>query len=94
MDAVVATLHVTCDEPIAVVNIVTVGMQTYPAEVGVGAPCTAVSDELSFCARVVDTGTSLTVGDASTHPVYSQNPWCGPEPSEPTPGSLCWTTGS
>lgn len=74
MDAVVATLHVACEVPIAVVNIVTVDMQTYPAEVGVGAPCTTVSDELSFCARVVDTGTSLTVGDAFTHPVYSQNP--------------------
>lgn len=74
MDAVVATLHVACNVPIAVVNIVTVDRQTYPAEVGVGAPCTTVSDELSFCANVVDHGTSLTVGDASTHPVYSQNP--------------------
>ena len=74
LDAVVATLHVACTVPIAVVNIVTVDMQTYPAEVGVGAPCTTVSDELSFCANVVNNGTSLTVGDARTHPVYSQNP--------------------
>lgn len=74
LDAVVATLHVACNVPIAVVNIVTVDMQTYPAEVGVGAPCTTVTDELSFCANVVDHGTSLTVADASTHPVYSQNP--------------------
>jgi len=74
LDAVVATLHVACNVPIAVVNIVTVDMQTYPAEVGVGAPCTTVSDELSFCASVVDNGTALTVADAYTHPVYSQNP--------------------
>ena len=38
LDAVVATLHIACDVPIAVVNIVTVDLQTYPAEVGVGAP--------------------------------------------------------
>jgi len=74
LDAVVATLHVACNVPIAVVNIVTVDMQTYPAEVGVGAPCTTVSDALSFCANVVDRGASLTVGDAKMHPVYSQNP--------------------
>lgn len=74
LDAVVATLHIACNVPIAVVNIVTVDMQTYPAEVGVGAPCTTVSDKLSFCACVVDRGSSLMVGDASVHPVYSQNP--------------------
>jgi diguanylate cyclase (GGDEF)-like protein len=74
LDAVVATLHLACNVPIAVVNIVTVDMQTYPAEVGVGAPCTTVADELSFCATVVDCGTPLTVADASTHPQYSRNP--------------------
>ncbi len=74
LDAVVATLHVACKVPIAVVNIVTVDMQTYPAELGVGAPCATVTDELSFCASVVDRGKPLTVGDASKHPVYSQNP--------------------
>jgi len=74
LDAVVATLHVACNVPMAVVNVVTVDLQTYPAEVGVGAPCTTVSDEVSFCASVVDNGTPLTVGDASRHPVYSRNP--------------------
>jgi diguanylate cyclase (GGDEF)-like protein len=74
LDAVVATLHVACDVPIAVVNIVTVDMQTYPAEVGVGASCGTVTDELSFCANVVERGAPLTVPDASTHPVYSRNP--------------------
>ncbi len=74
LDAVVATLHVACSVPMAVVNVVTVDLQTYPAEVGVGALCTTVPDALSFCASVVDHGKPLTVGDAAIHPVYSQNP--------------------
>jgi diguanylate cyclase (GGDEF)-like protein len=74
LDAVVATLRLACDVPIAVVNIVSANQQTYPAEVGVGAPCTSVPDELSFCAEVVDTGRSLAVPDAAKHPVYAQNP--------------------
>jgi len=73
-DAVVATLHLACDVPIAVVNIVTVDLQTYAAEVGVGEPCATVVDRLSFCANVVERGVPLVVADASTHPVYSQNP--------------------
>jgi diguanylate cyclase (GGDEF)-like protein len=73
LDAVVATLHVACNVPIAVINIVTADMQTYPAEVGVGAPCTTFVDELSFCASVVERGVSLTIRDASTHPVFSRN---------------------
>lgn len=74
LDAVVATLHVACGVPIAVVNIVTAGLQTYPAEVGIGAPCSMVPDQLSFCAQVVEHGSSLRVADASVHPVFSQNP--------------------
>jgi len=74
LDAVVATLHIACRVPIAVVNIVTVDLQTYPAEVGVGAPCTMVVDELSFCAHVVERGSALRVVDAATHPVFFQNP--------------------
>ena len=74
LDAVVATLHIACRVPIAVVNIVTVDLQTYPAEVGVGAPCTMVADQLSFCAHVVDRGSALRVVDASAHPVFFQNP--------------------
>lgn len=38
LDAVVATLRLACRVPIAVVNIVTADVQTYPAEVGVGFP--------------------------------------------------------
>lgn len=74
LDAVVATLRVACRVPIAVVNVVTVDLQTYPAEAGVNAPCTTVADELSFCAEVVEGGAPLTVVDASAHPVYSKNP--------------------
>jgi diguanylate cyclase (GGDEF)-like protein len=74
LDAVVGTLRIACGVPIAVVNVVTPGLQTYPAEVGVGAPCTAVPDELSFCAEVVDTRAPLSVPDAREHPVYSENP--------------------
>lgn len=74
LNAVVSTLRIACSVPIAVVNIVTENLQTYPAEVGVGAPCTSVPDELSFCAEVVESGDELAVADAGTHPVYCQNP--------------------
>jgi diguanylate cyclase (GGDEF)-like protein len=74
LDAVVETLRLACGVPIAVVNIVRSNLQTYPAEVGVGAPCSAVPDGLSFCAEVVDTGLPLAVADAANHPVYSRNP--------------------
>lgn len=74
LDAVVATLKVACDVPIAVVNIVTADTQTYAAEVGVGVPCTNVADGLSFCAEVVETGRALAVPDAVAHPVYFDNP--------------------
>jgi diguanylate cyclase (GGDEF)-like protein len=74
LDAVVGTLRLACGVPIAVVNIVRSNLQTYPAEVGVGAPCTEVPDGLSFCAEVVDTGRALAVADAAQHPVYSRNP--------------------
>lgn len=74
LDAVVGTLRIACRAPMAVVNIVTHDLQTYPAEIGVGAPCTSVPDELSFCAEVVDTRAPLAVPDARAHPVYSDNP--------------------
>jgi diguanylate cyclase (GGDEF)-like protein len=74
LDAVVATLRLACESPIVVVNIVSVDLQTYAAEVGVGAPCTSVPDPLSFCAEVVNTGRAMTVTDAAAHAVYSQNP--------------------
>lgn len=74
LDAVVGTLRVACGVPIAVINIVTSNLQTYPAEVGVGAPCTEVPNGLSFCAEVVDTGLALTVANAAQHPVYARNP--------------------
>lgn len=74
LNAVVATLRIACAVPIAVVNIVTENMQTYPAEVGVGAPCTTVPDAVSFCAEVVDTRAPLAISDAREHPVYAQNP--------------------
>jgi diguanylate cyclase (GGDEF)-like protein len=74
LNAVVATLRIGCSVPIAVINMVTHDTQTYPAEVGVGAPCTTVPDTLSFCAEVVNTQSSLAIADARTHPVYSANP--------------------
>jgi len=74
LDAVVGTLRLACGVPIAVINIVRSNVQIYPAEIGVGAPCTEVPDELSFCAEVVDTGLALAVADAARHPVYSRNP--------------------
>lgn len=74
LDAIVGTLRLAAGVPIAVINIVRSNVQTYPAEVGVGAPCTEVPDGLSFCAEVVDTGLSLAVADAATHPVYGRNP--------------------
>ncbi|GAC1444569.1 MAG: hypothetical protein NVSMB55_21400 [Mycobacteriales bacterium] len=74
LDAVVHTLALACRVPMAVVNIATPGLQTYPAEVGVGQACTQVPDELSFCAGVVETGAPMTVSDASIHPRYGENP--------------------
>ncbi|MEO6143872.1 MAG: sensor domain-containing diguanylate cyclase [Dermatophilaceae bacterium] len=74
LEAVVATLRLASESPIVVVNIVSSDLQTYAAEVGVGAPCTSVPDALSFCAEVVDTGLAMTVSDAAAHAIYSQNP--------------------
>lgn len=74
LDAVVGTLRIACAVPMAVVNIVSPGLQTYAAEVGVGAACTSVPDAVSFCAEVVDTVAPLAVPDARTHPVYANNP--------------------
>lgn len=74
LDGIVRTLAVACEVPIAVVNLVTPGRQTYPAEVGVGEPCTTVADEQSFCAQVVLEGRPLHVPDAIEHPRYAGNP--------------------
>jgi GAF domain-containing protein len=74
LNAIVATLRIACRVPIAVINVVTQDLQTYPAEVGVGAPCTTVPDEVSFCAHVVETRAPVMVVDAAQHPTYAQNP--------------------
>lgn len=74
LDAIVETLAAACEVPIAVINIVTPNLQTYPAQVGVGAGCTQVPDSLSFCAEVVSTARELLVPDSLRHPVYAQNP--------------------
>ncbi len=74
LNAIVDAVAVACAVPLAVVNIVTPGRQTYPAEVGVGASSTDVPDELSFCAEVVRTHKALVVADAAAHPVYRANP--------------------
>jgi len=74
LDAVVSSLRIATGASIVVVNLVTPGLQTYVAEIGVGDPCTTVPDELSFCAEVVDSGEPLVVPDATTHPVYADNP--------------------
>lgn len=74
LEAIVSTLQIACRVPIAVINLVTADLQTYPAEVGVGSACTRVPDGVSFCAEVVETGKLVIVPDASLHPVYSHNP--------------------
>lgn len=74
LDAIVSTLAIACDVPVAVVNIVTHNRQTYAAEIGVNAPFTTVEDHLSFCAEVVETGRELVISDASSHRVYAENP--------------------
>jgi len=74
LDAVVSSLHIATGAPIVVVNLVTPGLQTYVAEIGVGEPCSTVPDTLSFCAEVVDSGKPLVVSDATAHPVYGDNP--------------------
>ncbi len=74
LDGIVETLTAALDVPIAVVNVITPDRQIYPAEVGVGAPCTRVPDGVSFCAEVVETGRPVQVADARTHPLYRDNP--------------------
>lgn len=74
LDAVVGTLALACRAPIALVNIPTPGLQTYPSEVGVGRPFTRVPDESSFCVQVVETGTPMSVDDAAAHPRYGASP--------------------
>jgi diguanylate cyclase (GGDEF)-like protein len=74
LNAIVETLRLACRVPIAFINIVTENLQTYPAEVGMGAPCTSVPDALSFCSEVVNTGRDLSIADVKTHPVYAKNP--------------------
>jgi diguanylate cyclase (GGDEF)-like protein len=74
LNAIVETLRLACRVPIAFINIVTENLQTYPAEVGIGAACTSVPDAVSFCSEVVNTGRDLSIADVTTHPVYAQNP--------------------
>jgi diguanylate cyclase (GGDEF)-like protein len=74
LDAIVATLRIALRVPLAVVNVVTPGLQTYPAETGVGSAWTTVPDCLSFCAEVVETGAAVVVPDASVHDTYADNP--------------------
>ena len=74
LDGIVETLTAALGVPIAVVNVVTPDLQTYPAELGVGAPCTRLPDSVSFCAEVVETGQPVQVADARLHPVYRDNP--------------------
>jgi hypothetical protein len=53
LDAVVATVAAACDVPLAVVNIVTPGLQTYPAEIGVGACSTGIRWHVRSVARAI-----------------------------------------
>lgn len=75
LEAVVRSLAATCTVPVAVLNLVRPGLQRYVAEVGFGAPCSEVPDELSFCAEVVELGIPLFVRDALQHHVYADNPF-------------------
>ncbi|MHB2027454.1 MAG: diguanylate cyclase domain-containing protein [Acidimicrobiales bacterium] len=74
LDAVVATLAIALDVPMAVINVVTPNRQTYVAEVGIGVAFTTVDDQVSFCAQVVETGRSMVVLDAAAHRTYRDNP--------------------
>ncbi len=74
LDGVVDHMARMVRAPMAVINMVGSDLQCYPAERGVGAPSTDVPDELSFCAYVVAERAPLTVADARSHPVFSENP--------------------
>ncbi|MGK5114375.1 diguanylate cyclase domain-containing protein [Geodermatophilus sp. CPCC 205506] len=74
LDAVVGYMARALDAPIAVINLVGPDLQCFPAEIGVGAPFSAVPDELSFCAYVVAMRRPLEVPDALAHPVFAANP--------------------
>jgi diguanylate cyclase (GGDEF)-like protein len=74
LDAVVAYMARAVGAPIAIINLVGPDEQCFPAERGVGAPHSAVPDELSFCAFVVALREPLQVSDAMEHPVFCENP--------------------
>ncbi|TFV62003.1 UNVERIFIED_ORG: sensor domain-containing diguanylate cyclase [Bacillus sp. AZ43] len=74
LDAVVGYMARVVGAPIAVINLVGPDEQCFPAEIGVGAPYSNVPDELSFCAYVVALRAPLQVSDATTHPVFRENP--------------------
>ncbi len=74
LQAVIQYLADTLHAPMAVVNLVGPDRQCYPVEYGVGAPESNVSDEVSFCAHVVDQRAPLQVTDARDHPVFRSNP--------------------
>lgn len=75
LNAIVHTLQAACEVPIAVVNVVRPGLQTYPAGVGLGTASTDVPDHLSPCATIVDTTRSLVVPDLKAHPRFADNPF-------------------
>src|SRR4051794_16074847 len=71
---VVDVLLVACAVPSAAISLVTPGVQTHPAEVGIGASRTVFDDDLCPFAEIVDSGSPLVNADLRQHSVYWRNP--------------------
>src|SRR4051812_36579765 len=74
LHAVVDTLLAACGVPSAAISFVSPGVQTYAAEVGIGAFRTVIDDDLSLCAAIVDSGSPAVIADLTQDPVYWRNP--------------------
>jgi GAF domain-containing protein len=74
LHAVVDVLLTVCAVPSAAISLVTPGVQTYPAERGIGASRTVFDDDLCPFAEIVDHGHPLAVADLRQHSVYWRNP--------------------
>ena len=64
--------------PIALISLVDEGRQWFKARTGLDVPSTG--RDISFCDRVVRTGSTLEVADARLDPRYSDNPLVTGEP--------------
>ncbi len=74
LHGIVEVLQVACAVPTAAIGLVAPGVQTYLAEVGIGAARTVFDDDVCPFAEIVEHGHPLEVPDLRQHSVYWRNP--------------------